>query len=552
MDITQNFGPRDPSVLYQQENHLSQNVVAGVTDSILHVRRGGLTFSQLLQKAPRHPRVLQLLYEMGFYGVLRCGHIEIDNHLITALVERWRPETHTFHFPVGEATVTLQDIALLWGLPIAGHPVVGKDGKKTTGEWQDYCLRWLGFRPDTSSLRYSNLKMSTLTQRLLNHPVNDDSNIVEVMQEARICALCLLSGVMCPDAQGSHVSLFYLRYMENICGTGSYSWGTAVLGYLYRELCVAAQIGKVNIGGAMHLLQIWAWSRITTLTPQKVDDKIGMGPIVVDEDSTLPIPPYGARYVKYIGDVDRMVPGEFIWQPYDMDSDEVRSLPDAAAPHLWIAKCPLIHHAIVEIHHAERVLRQFGMIQDIPPLPDVSERKLHSIDRRGRHGEDWAWYHREYVAQWANVQELVVRKPMIQPGGPSMVDDYMPWYYQITRIRVSKSLEPNTIGYHPTNLSDWQYVVDRLKQIVVSCDTVDNDDLQALNQLRVTCRGIATDLIDYSRARYPAAQMHDLIQDSSQSECHSTSKRTRLVERSSSSSRQDSDTMELGDDILRL
>ncbi|KAK4389308.1 Serine/threonine-protein phosphatase 7 long form [Sesamum angolense] len=547
MDITQDFGPRDPSVLYQQENHLSQNVVAGLTDSTLHVRRGGLTFAQLIQKAPRHPRVLQLLYEMGFYGVLRCGHIEIDNHLITALVERWRPETHTFHFPVGEATVTLQDIALLWGLPIAGQPVIGKDKKKSTEEWQDYCLRWLGYRPDTSSLRHSNLKMSTLTQRLLNHPVNDDSNIVEVMQEARICALCLLSGVMCPDAQGSHVSLFYLRYMENICDTGSYSWGTAVLGYLYRELCVAAQIGKVNIGGAMHLLQIWAWSRITTLTPQKIDDKIGMGPIVVDEDSILPIPPYGAREM-----FDRMVPGEFIWQPYDMDSDEVQSLPDAVAPHLWTAKCPLIHHAIVEIHHAERVLRQFGMIQDIPPLPDVSERKLHSIDRRGRHGEDWAWYHREYVAQWANVQELVVRKPMIQPGGPSMVDDYMRWYYQITRIRVSKSLEPNTIGYHPTNLSDWQHVVDRLKQLVVSCDTVDDDDLQALNQLRVTCRGIATDLIDYSRARYPAAQMHDPIQDSSQGEHYCTSKRKRLIERSSSSSRQDSDTMELGDDLLRL
>ncbi|KAL0324315.1 UNVERIFIED_CONTAM: Serine/threonine-protein phosphatase 7 long form [Sesamum calycinum] len=460
MDITQDFGPRDPSVLYQQENHLSQNVVAGLTDSTLHVRRGGLTFAQLIQKAPRHPRVLQLLYEMGFYGVLRCGHIEIDNHLITALVERWRPETHTFHFPVGEATVTLQDIALLWGLPIAGHPVIGKDRKKSTEEWQDYCLRWLGYRPDPSSLRHSNLKMSTLTQRLLNYPVNDDSNIVEVMQEARICAPILMC--MCPDAQGSHVSLFYLRYMENICDTGSYSWGTAVLGYLYRELCVAAQI---DMGMVSH----------NDAYTSKSSDKIGMGPIVVDEDSILPIPPYGAREM-----FDRMVPGE------------VRSM------------------------------------------------FLREIDRRGRHGEDWAWYHREYVAQWANVQELVVKKPMIQPGGPSMVDDYMRWYYQITRIRVSKSLEPNTIGYHPTNLSDWQHVVDRLKQLVVSCDTVDDDDLQALNQLRVTCRGIATDLIDYSRARYPAAQMHDPIQDSSQGEHYSTSKRKRLIERSSNSSREDS------------
>ncbi|KAK4435304.1 hypothetical protein Salat_0693800 [Sesamum alatum] len=266
-----------------------------------------------------------------------------------------------------------------------------------------------------------------------------------------------------------------------------------------------------------------------------------MGSIVVDEDNILPIPPYGAREM-----FDRMVPGEFIWQPYDMDSDEVRSLSDTAAPHLWATKCPLIHYAIVEIHHAERVLRQFGMIQDIPPIPDVSERNLHSIDRRGRPKEDWAWYHREYVAQWANVQELVVRKPMIQPGGPSMVDDYMPWYYQITRIRISKSLEPNTIGFHPTNLTDWQHVVNKLEQLIVSCDTIDNEDLQALNRMRVTCRGIATDLIDYSRARYPAAQMHDLVQDFSQGGRYIINNQKRRTERSSSSSLQDSDTMELG------
>lgn len=39
---------------------------------------------------------------------------------ITALVDRWRPETHTFHLRTGEMTVTLQDVSMIYALPIEG------------------------------------------------------------------------------------------------------------------------------------------------------------------------------------------------------------------------------------------------------------------------------------------------------------------------------------------------------------------------------------------------------------------------------------------------
>jgi len=40
-------------------------------------------------------------------------------------VERWPLETQTFHLSVGECTVTLQDVQVLWGVPIDGGIISG-------------------------------------------------------------------------------------------------------------------------------------------------------------------------------------------------------------------------------------------------------------------------------------------------------------------------------------------------------------------------------------------------------------------------------------------
>ena len=57
--------------------------------------------------------------------VVNEGLPPMDGALLTAFVDRWRPETHTFHLPCGEMTVTLQDVAMIPGLPLEGLPVTG-------------------------------------------------------------------------------------------------------------------------------------------------------------------------------------------------------------------------------------------------------------------------------------------------------------------------------------------------------------------------------------------------------------------------------------------
>ena len=58
------------------------------------------------------PKIEPLLVQVGFSDVANLGQVKINDALVTALVERWRLESHTFHLPVDECTITLEDVAL--------------------------------------------------------------------------------------------------------------------------------------------------------------------------------------------------------------------------------------------------------------------------------------------------------------------------------------------------------------------------------------------------------------------------------------------------------
>ncbi|MFQ6664355.1 hypothetical protein Gotur_031506, partial [Gossypium turneri] len=66
---------------------------------------------------------------------------KLDLKLISAFVERWRPETHTFHLPCGECTMTLEDMQLQLGLPVDGAVLTGF---AQSTDWGAICYDLLG------------------------------------------------------------------------------------------------------------------------------------------------------------------------------------------------------------------------------------------------------------------------------------------------------------------------------------------------------------------------------------------------------------------------
>ncbi|KAK4399175.1 protein MAINTENANCE OF MERISTEMS [Sesamum angolense] len=275
---------------------------------------------------------------------------------------------------------------VIWGLPIDGEPVSGTDFERTSVQWQEYCMQYIGFAPEEGALKGSRLQVKAIIEHISHVHITPDTPHLTVVQYERAVALLLLGGTMCHDSSGNLVSLLYLAKLEDIVAARNYSCGSAVLAFLYRELCNASEKGKAAIGGALQLVQIWAWSRIIPLCPGLGAPRVHMGPHQIDNNRVLPGAPYGAMW-------------NFIWQPYDMESNVIMAYAGDFNPQLWRSICPLIFYAIVEMHHPERVLRQFGMMQNIPDQPDTRDMSLHKITRSNRTGTDWVLQHILYITR---------------------------------------------------------------------------------------------------------------------------------------------------------
>ncbi|KAL0322237.1 UNVERIFIED_CONTAM: Serine/threonine-protein phosphatase 7 long form [Sesamum calycinum] len=373
------------------------------------------------------PFVQQILHQIGFYGVYRCGRIQYDRHLITALVERWRSETHSFYFRVGEATITLQDVQVIWGLPIDGESVSGTDLERTSVQWQEYCMQYIGLAPEEGALKGSRL------------------------QYARAVALLLLGGTMCPDSSGNLVSLLYLAKLEDIVAARNNSWGSAVLAFLYCELCNASEKGKAAIGGALQL------SRIIPLYPGLGAPRVQMGPHQINSNRVLPGTPYGA-----------------IWNCEHTFTRIVRTT------------VRVIRDILDEMQYDQ---------------PDTRDMSLHKITRSNRTGTDWVLQHILYITRWQRRYDTVIQR---QPISNRRDTDrgYWEWYNNITRHFVSSSTDRHVeSGYQPVDAPMLQIVPQQTATPSDTAPTTSHRERRSSSQMSNPKRGdIGVDIAGPSTA----------------------------------------------------
>ena len=228
-------------------------------------------------------RVMSRIEDAGFKYVVSMGNITGVKEIITALVERWRPETNTFHFPKAEYTITLEDVHLITGLKVTGNALA----MNSTVDQLETCHKWLVLIPPNQE-EYFRGRM--LKSTWLRYMVWECPNAIPTMNSSeeyvdrwtRSLLLLFIGGVLMPDKSANHVHLMWVRALQDFKEAGKYAWGAAVLGWLYRALGSATNPNINYIQGCNNILYAWLWFRISSLAPARkdVDDSLPNFPLL--------------------------------------------------------------------------------------------------------------------------------------------------------------------------------------------------------------------------------------------------------------------------------
>ncbi|CAM0904178.1 unnamed protein product [Alopecurus aequalis] len=178
---------------------------------------------------------------LPFINMVKDGVPKMNATLVTALVDRWRPETHTFHLPCGEMSVTLQDVSMITTLPIIGDAICrNTDSTK----WREQMSSYLGMEPGIPN-RAAGATYGWIARNFGKCSAGCTKEVVQTYARAYVwVALCR---TVFRDNSGSIFPFYWLELLAD--WDYKWSWGTAALAWLYRQVIWEPYGEAGNVGG---------------------------------------------------------------------------------------------------------------------------------------------------------------------------------------------------------------------------------------------------------------------------------------------------------------
>ncbi|KAH1232644.1 Protein MAIN-LIKE 1 [Glycine max] len=382
-------GPSDPSVLTQYANHVACNVWTGDECPELKLSSHGRKAHSLGRPVLA---IEGLVAGTGLSPLIACSVDTSDQGLLSSFMERWHRETSSFHLPVGELTITLDDVSSLLHLPVVGD--------------------LHAFEP---------LHVDDAVQKLVDLlMVSTEFAKAEIAQcrgpyaghwtaAARAYLLHLLGCTLFANKSATNVHVVYLEALHDLSMTERYAWGVAALVHMYDQLNDACISHSRQLGGYITLLQCWIYEHFLSVADSTADQDYNKDSPRACRWIAMKKTVKSIRTSAYRERLDRLRIPDVCWIPYG----EHRSVRDF---HVRSCYFSLLRWGPVAIYYRpERVVWQFGYTQTIPTPPVDSWLSYDDINDRWMHYSD-------HIVPTGEVCAV--------PG--QCASDYMDWFFCIS------------------------------------------------------------------------------------------------------------------------
>ncbi|KAK1678147.1 hypothetical protein QYE76_038995 [Lolium multiflorum] len=215
-----------------------------------------------------------------------------------------------------------------------------------------------------------------------------------------------------------------------------WSWGTAALAYLYRQLDEAcrrtgSRTGIGGIGGCMLLLSVWSWDRLSVGRPRVLNerpwphhhenlDREPTWAYLWDNVSEMTSDPK-IMYMQYTAELDTLTAEQVEWEPY------------GSYYHIgagWLT-------STTTAQSDETV----WAVSECPPQWQDTDKELHRLDRqRQRKITNWPVHHSGHVAAFLHCLEATRNAGPVEivPHDLTAFNNYLEWFHENTRIELVK------------------------------------------------------------------------------------------------------------------
>ncbi|XP_065849566.1 protein MAIN-LIKE 1-like [Euphorbia lathyris] len=345
-------GPIDGSVIPSFNGHVAVGIWKGQMRSLLkcHTRSTDCkTLTRLYRQSTRE--VQHMIDASGLSHLPSMMFSHIDMPLICAFVERWQPDTSSFHMPFGEMTIMLHDVWHILRIPVEGQMVTSNKGSHFL---QAICMMLLGFtRKELLSLHYRD-------GRVYASSVIEMCSTKGIAESEAIGWMWLMLGsTLFVDKSVDRIqAACLLEVHDGLNDVTGYSWGSAALAYLYRQLGIASRGDCGQITGCLTLLQAWIYEYFPCFRPQR--EGVPVGPDVPRARmwSSRSMEKSEDRLSTFRFRLDRLTAKEVMWMPYGPD---VVSRTPRTTYTGWIR-----YRDVMEPYMPGRCLRQLGYVQTVP------------------------------------------------------------------------------------------------------------------------------------------------------------------------------------------